>query len=449
MVKFGLMVPLVTPEPHQGSEGYGSAVRYLIPAILPERELDVDGVATKACLTFFLVFATADVLASWESRGHVTAREVRREGFFPSGVFSRILGRAVAWSQATTGSGVENMELGQGSATLSYGRHVFTLLNVNGHFVRVEVHVQTSQLTAMTLYEQTQGVLAECVSSLHCCIVVPSDGGSREGGYADYEGSLTMLYGKRGLVHMERVGEGMFVAPRERLEAEELRERFEGFLPPRGLRDNYDVFVSYRWGELDSDLASGMFTLLSQEILEGRGVQVFLDKERLQGGRNFQTDFCHALACSTLAMPLVSIAALRRMHTLHAGAEVDNLLLEWALIVELQEQGRLAACCPILLGRPLDAGEASGAEDARVMTSLFIPGGPAELPEVVCSKVRGGAAPERTRESCIMSNLAVRQVLRLTAVGGRWWRRSPLCSGSCSPRCSPRRGWRPGQCGRR
>ena len=46
---------------------------------------------------------------------------------------------------------------------------------------------------------------------------------------------------------------------------------------------------------------------------------MFLDKRRLQDGRNFQEDFADALLVTALPVVILSTAALQRMVTLTAG----------------------------------------------------------------------------------------------------------------------------------
>ena len=75
-------------------------------------------------------------------------------------------------------------------------------------------------------------------------------------------------------------------------------------LPPRGALAWYDAFISYRWGGLDTELADALFASLSYAVVGTRPVRVFLDRRRLESGRNFTTDFATALAKSKVAVPL-------------------------------------------------------------------------------------------------------------------------------------------------
>ena len=72
-----------------------------------------------------------------------------------------------------------------------------------------------------------------------------------------------------------------------------------------------------------------------------------------------------------VAVPLVSHAALQRMRGLGPDSAVDNVLLEWTLIIELLRAGSRKYCLPVLIGRV--ATDAHAAEGCRgcYFASLF------------------------------------------------------------------------------
>jgi len=121
------------------------------------------------------------------------------------------------------------------------------------------------------------------------------------------------------------------------------------------------VFESYRHGGLDTELTGALFEGLSMKSApagDGKDgeLHVFLDRHRLETGRNFRDDFARALVTSGVAVPVVSSAALARMRGLGPESKhVDNLLLEWTLILELLRCGRLLRCVPLMLGPEEDA----------------------------------------------------------------------------------------------
>jgi hypothetical protein len=113
------------------------------------------------------------------------------------------------------------------------------------------------------------------------------------------------------------------------------------------------VFLSYKWtGSFDEDLTLGLFNNLSEEVFgpSGREINVFLDKRRLQDGRNFQDDFADALLNTAVPVVILSIAALQRMVKLTADSAIGNLLLDWTRIVELLLSKSIKHCLPIIIG---------------------------------------------------------------------------------------------------
>jgi hypothetical protein len=115
---------------------------------------------------------------------------------------------------------------------------------------------------------------------------------------------------------------------------------------------------------------------------EGQQVHVFLDRNRLEDGRIFSSDFAKALINSLVVVPIVSYSALIHMFYLKSDSNIDNVLLEWMLIVELLARGHLKFCYPIMVGEVKE-----DAKDGKFISNLFSDGGIDKLPEVVCTKV--------------------------------------------------------------
>uniref|UniRef100_A0A7S0YYN7 Uncharacterized protein n=1 Tax=Hemiselmis tepida TaxID=464990 RepID=A0A7S0YYN7_9CRYP len=199
------------------------------------------------------------------------------------------------------------------------------------------------------------------------------------------DGELVMLHGLERTV--DRGGE-MVVGGRPR-STEWLRATFEPWLVPRNLTDSYHVFISYRQGvggqgRVDALLTQGLFFRLSREIdVDSNAVRVFLDKRRLERGRNFRDDFAGALIGSRVVVPVVSAYALARMKGLKEGSACDNVLLEWVLSLELLGAGMLDRCMPVMMGRELPV----GADGGKLVGDLFVEGDKDELPDVVCLEV--------------------------------------------------------------
>ena len=193
-----------------------------------------------------------------------------------------------------------------------------------------------------------------------------------------------------------------------------------------GLRDCYDVFLSYRWtGSFDEDLTLGLFNNLSEDVFgsSGREINVFLDKRRLQDGRNFQDDFADALLKTAVPVVILSTAALQRMVKLTADSAIDNLLLEWTLIVELLDSNTIAHCLPIFIGTydPSAPTCSSFISDffkdvVKAADGSVLYSGIDSLPDVsiqsIIRKVRSLLQQHHLPESCGLSSHTVRSVVR-------------------------------------
>lgn len=242
MIKFGLLVPLISSATSPTAD---SAVQYLVPALLPETRPATHSMEAK--LTCFLACAAEDRMDAWERAGVVSLSEVTHKGFYPSGLFPRLLGKAISTMQQTSNRPVESMDLSADCAEVLYGKYLFRLTNARDEgCVRLEILVESSQLVARTVLDQARAVLAECVKNLRCNIGVPEDGG--RGRYDGWAGRLVLLDGEQGLWRKAERKESVWLGPQE-LPWLRVRELFAGFLPPHllaGLLAFYHVFLSYR-----------------------------------------------------------------------------------------------------------------------------------------------------------------------------------------------------------
>jgi hypothetical protein len=115
----------------------------------------------------------------------------------------------------------------------------------------------------------------------------------------------------------------------------------------------YDIFVSYRWNDFDTNLAGALFDKTASDVVtvsrNNRAVHVFLDRNRLKNGLNFVDSFSKSLINSTVVVPLISTKALERMFS-HDPATRDNVLLEWLITLECVSAGKIEKVFPILVG---------------------------------------------------------------------------------------------------
>ena len=181
----------------------------------------------------------------------------------------------------------------------------------------------------------------------------------------------------------------------------EMASKYGPWLQLYALREKYDVFISYRWGHYDSDFTRAMFDMFTNfDVAVGGGetnnncnskrmVETFLDTKRLKEGRKFQTDFAAALTHSLLAVPILSVDALGRMFD-HNTQEVDNVLLEWIMMLECMTAKRLHSIFPVLFGTRVSAMPSSKAATSTDQPNVQGSGTNMTISNVFTEKLKSG-----------------------------------------------------------
>lgn len=180
-----------------------------------------------------------------------------------------------------------DMVLTLSSIEAAFGRHAFTLRELQRlNMMELVISVDTPLLIVERMQALVQAAASKMMPNLDFAICVPEGGGVCEDGrVAAPAGHLVMLKGRGGLEERLTVGppQDLPLAPRRRISPVEARSRFGRWLKPKGLLRSYHVFVSYRWGEHDSELANGMFSRLCVTIVcGGRQIDVFFDRGALR-----------------------------------------------------------------------------------------------------------------------------------------------------------------------
>ena len=128
---------------------------------------------------------------------------------------------------------------------------------------------------------------------------------------------------------------------------------YQCWLPQTDLLEAYHVFISYRWGSVDSMFTECLFDRFTMFSVGSnhQAVDAFLDIHRLKEGRMFQSDFAKALSSSLVVVPIVSKSALMRMLS-HDESMEDNVLIEWILSIECYhaKNSRVSRLYPIFFG---------------------------------------------------------------------------------------------------
>ncbi|KAJ1430248.1 hypothetical protein B484DRAFT_395990, partial [Ochromonadaceae sp. CCMP2298] len=354
MVKFGLLVPMQGEE--EGADGAGAggtgdldpAQEYLVPALLPC--CSSTGPWTSAPYSTCYVVLTAS--SSLHKITPLTHKDLHSEGFLPRGLVERLIGKAVMWCQETAAeANSHNLELFQDVVVLTFGSQRFRLKGCpEQNAIRIDVEGQSPLAVHERILGMVARIISECMKSLHFFTVLPFDPTSAGAG-AGAGGGETLYVPLKQMRDMVSKQSGLNIHHRM-LKPADVTALFGKWIPDYSLRSRYDVFISYRWGG-DSDFAQALFDSFGNYVVgaDSRAVQVFLDKKRLQGGRQFQSDFASALQNSLVVAPLLSADAMQRMLD-HDPTREDNVVVEWLLALECYAcpQSRVACVFPIAFG---------------------------------------------------------------------------------------------------
>eukprot|EP00049_Salpingoeca_infusionum_P013197 m.246542 g.246542 ORF g.246542 m.246542 type:complete len:1402 (+) comp15381_c0_seq2:107-4312(+) len=331
--KFGLLIPVrqYSSSASTTASAEASAMRYLVPNMLPKssaKEKETHNlVCAEAMHTAYLWFGAPDPLSE------PCVQESLPSGFLPEGLFPRLLGKVKDWSQHTFGFA----DLRADSADASFGNMKFQLtLDTERDLVCVSFVPQNPLPLLTRLHEFIDDIKSDCMPQLSYQVLIPYTAQSSAKYFVPLN-HVEALVESQGTLWIEKKTISFDV--------------FEAWLPSRGLLPSYDVFISYR---VESDLAfvSALYDCLTKFAIgkEGRRLNVFFDKVRLEEGRRWDLDFMEAMCKSSIVVPVISPGALGRMAEPLDATKEDNLLLEWMLALHLVDAGRVERVVPVLLG---------------------------------------------------------------------------------------------------
>ena len=158
MMKFGLLVHLRCV--------HSTRDEYLVPALLP-------AVSSSQCWsdgewsTCYLVFSASEEFQHFPT---ITDSLTLMYGFLPSGLFERLIGKAVVWAQSTSASqSYVNFLLNHGEAILFFGSRRFRL-RVRHDLCAIEINIEGRNVKAVhqRIVEQVEAIMGECMRSLYC-----------------------------------------------------------------------------------------------------------------------------------------------------------------------------------------------------------------------------------------------------------------------------------------
>lgn len=357
-IKFGLFVPIRNKTSLEVS-------KYLVPALFPS----FPGTRTSQywcdgpIMSCYFVFTPYSNFI--DCRRIINFNDLHSLGFLPSGIFERIVGSALSWGQVTAKNSfsIGDAVLYNDFAILVFGSVRFSLTALpRANCIRIDIEARSPLMVLERMVQLTRTVLDDCMKSLHMFPTLLHPTGkstppTEDDCFSFFSGKecefcLLPLDVIHGLIHtrseLHRVG------GRRLLTDAEAKARYGCWIRSYELLENYDVFISYRWGDLDDRLVESMFDAFSNECLSSecnRQIEVFLDKRRLKPGRRFDSDFARALNRSFLILPIVSVEALLAMKQ-HNKNRIDNLLLEWIMALHCKSlnDNHVIAILPILIG---------------------------------------------------------------------------------------------------
>ena len=346
MTQYGLLVPLVSDDESEGD------IRYVVPSLLPICNdpdfYDVKGKwgdesEASTCYFFFTLSK------AFENKPELNCAHLKENGFCPSGLYERLVGKIIMWTQATSMDGKFNPDdvaLFKEVSILSFGSRCFRLSASQAlrrlNCLRVDVQGSDPLVIVQKLTELIEHVIKESMKGLSVMLLLPRLNGTRtnlecirqlEQNHDFNSSSLLSLVAIKDAV---KSNNGLKHKAKTIISFDDLKRYYASWLQVYSAKDRYDMFISYRWGDDDKPLARQIFDAMSNHKLDDRAIDVFLDVCRLKDGEQFDKEFARALINSKVILPLITMDCVARFRS-HTGKLVDNVLLEWILAHECKQ----------------------------------------------------------------------------------------------------------------
>jgi GTPase SAR1 family protein len=379
MLKYGLLVPLILSQ----SEDYDyegmpdnrkdeeEESLFLAPALLPDNENNQNSVLSSSnpSHSFSFIFTPSKDLTQMPT---ITLDDCSKMGFLPSGLFEKLITKALTWSMNTSNyvSRGNLYNCYKNYAELAFGNQRFLMVADYSHHM-ITIHVVDGNNPVSIhdrLRDQIQEIISECLKSLKFISALKYQIGNITHHLQQQQQNNSLLIRLnqiRSLVEKKTALSINIPGGRNLLSSQEAVQLYGPWLTDFLSYDEFDLFISYRWGRYDSNFVKALFDRISLHSIDQsmRSAKIFLDVKRLQAGENFQMSIVNSLSKSLLIIPIVSSDALQRMIALQPTDE-DNLLLEWICGLELmkhcqQQQhkaglSRLVKFMPVFFGTRTD-----------------------------------------------------------------------------------------------
>jgi GTPase SAR1 family protein len=264
----------------------------------------------------------------------------RKKGFLPHGLFDRMMCIVLEWAQLTPDNDPSTFELFRDGAVLRFANTKFCLRCMPcRHCIRLTA---VDGGTPCTLVKRLNGCLStairECSQSLAAEVCLLVDDVMMPICTDSFQPCAAALQQN-----------GIDVAV--------VLDHCPWMQAAAARSDQFDVFISYRWGLFECPFVIMLEDLLADYVVDARGMTVFLDKEVIKGGNMIPKIYFEGLWNTALVLPIVTPLAIRRMLTEnHDGTEVDHVLGEWLIASVLvrygecfEERPRLRTVYPIFI----------------------------------------------------------------------------------------------------
>ena len=372
LVKYGLLVPVDGGEEREGGKVAAQQL-YLVPSLLSASPIISARPKVAYHTRCVLVFSATDSFGSRKSS--YNQADILRDGLLPTGLFSRLLGRAVAWSQQTSHATLDAMQLSADRASLVFGNQSLRLVECRSEkLISLEIEGRNPTAVQLRVLELIEKTLAECMPILACFVLLPLNP-SAPGASSSFF-PLSLLRDREKDRGDLRLSGGLVLTQND------LISQYGTWLVKAADAILYDLFYSYRWGTFDSDLTAKLFDSSSMYAVgeSKRAPVAFLDRERLRDGENFKEAFARAMAKSSVVVPIISREALVRMGLKHDASQEDNLLIEWLMCIEYlaSQVSRVQRVYPIIFDQ-------QSSNPPHAVTGLFVSGLLGTLSDVVPS----------------------------------------------------------------
>ena len=269
-------------------------------------------------------------LAMTRRESTMTVSNLERSALLPEGLFARMLCQLIQEHQFTSAS---SQRLSRTTASITFG-NATAVFHTVPHIgaIRVTTSTALALRTARRFEEMIKSIIEILFPALQFDILLPFDDSN--------------------LVYLDRMQQAVEHGQTLEVDGKAINPviKYSAFLEQRGLVDKYHCMISYR-KQANKKFVRRLHDVLTNVVLQnGQPMQVFLDQFGLEAGRQFVEDFCLAISRSSVALPVISLQAIKDMVDALNEDRPDYVLLEWSLMLALHDGGKLDRICPLVVG---------------------------------------------------------------------------------------------------